>query len=216
MHPGAQIDQSLRSFDQGRQNVGREHIDCKDARNSGLHFHPPLAITDARIVDYSIEAAELVDLVGNCFGPAIVERSPETTPPAPVAAARASRLRLSFRPCNTTSWPWSIRSRAAMRPRPSDDPVMNTRATLTPPYELERSSCAPRVSLHSVRGTTQRSAFYASGKFGLDILERRVTGELTLGPSRLIPRARQAVIWSRPQQTTSFAYGLLCHVGCVA
>src|SRR5271165_4401101 len=63
------------------------------------------------------------------LAPAMVERSPETTPPAPPAAARASRLRPSFRPCNTTSWPWSIRSRAAMRPRPSDDPVMNTRAT---------------------------------------------------------------------------------------
>ena len=69
MHPGAQINQSLRSFDQRRQNVGREHLDSKDARNSGLHFHPPLAITDARIVDYSIEAAELVDLVGNCSCP---------------------------------------------------------------------------------------------------------------------------------------------------
>jgi hypothetical protein len=47
-----------------------------------------------------------------------------------------------------------------MRPRPSDDPVMNTRATLTPPHEPECSSCAPRVSFHSVRGTTQRPAFY--------------------------------------------------------
>src|SRR5438477_5531220 len=61
--------------------------------------------------------------------PAMVERSPETTPRAPAAAATASRLRPSFRPCNTISWPWSIRSRAAMRPRPSDDPVINTRAT---------------------------------------------------------------------------------------
>ena len=33
---------------------------------------------------------------------------------------------------------------AATRPRPSDDPVMNTRATLAPPYEPECSSCAPR------------------------------------------------------------------------
>src|ERR1700730_16113592 len=63
------------------------------------------------------------------LAPAMVERSPETTPSAPAAAASASRLRPSFRPCNTISWPWSIRSRAAMRPRPSDDPVMNTRAT---------------------------------------------------------------------------------------
>src|ERR1700757_1119350 len=66
MHAGAQINQSLRSFDQCRQNVGREHIDSEDARNSGLLLHPPLAITDARIVDYRVEAAELVDLVGNC------------------------------------------------------------------------------------------------------------------------------------------------------
>src|SRR5260370_15223989 len=65
MHAGAQINQSLRSFDQCRQNVGREHIDSKDARNSGLHLHPPLAITDARIVDYSVETAELVHFVGN-------------------------------------------------------------------------------------------------------------------------------------------------------
>src|SRR5580693_2181965 len=63
------------------------------------------------------------------LAPAMVERSPETTPPAPAAAASASRLRPSFSPCNTISWPRSIRSRAAMRPRPSDDPVMNTRAT---------------------------------------------------------------------------------------
>jgi hypothetical protein len=34
-----------------------------------LHLHPPLAITDARIVDYSIKAAELVDLVGDCSWP---------------------------------------------------------------------------------------------------------------------------------------------------
>src|SRR5260370_37565963 len=69
MHAGAQINQSLRSFDQCRQNVGREHIDSKDARNSGLHLHPPLAITDARIVDYSVETAELADLVGHCSCP---------------------------------------------------------------------------------------------------------------------------------------------------
>src|SRR3984893_18178614 len=65
MHAGTQINQSLRSFDQCRQNVGREHIDSKDARNSGLPLHPPLAITDARIVDYSIDTAELVYLVGD-------------------------------------------------------------------------------------------------------------------------------------------------------
>jgi hypothetical protein len=45
-------------------------IDSKDARNAGLRLHPPLAITDTRIVDYRVEAPELVDLVGNgcCSG----------------------------------------------------------------------------------------------------------------------------------------------------
>ena len=65
MHAGTHIDQSLRSFDQCGQSVGREHIDSEDARNSGLRLHPPLAITDARIVDYRVERAKLVDLVGN-------------------------------------------------------------------------------------------------------------------------------------------------------
>src|SRR5271155_5215723 len=69
MHTGAQINQSLRSFDQCRQNVGGEHIDGEEARNSGLRFHPPLAITEARIVAYSVEAAERVDLGGNCSRP---------------------------------------------------------------------------------------------------------------------------------------------------
>src|SRR6516162_4429311 len=63
------------------------------------------------------------------LAPAMVERSPVTAPRAP-AAVTASRLRPSFRPCTTTSWPCSIRSLAAIRPRPSDDPVINTLATL--------------------------------------------------------------------------------------
>ena len=61
-----------------------------------------------------------------------------------------------------------------MRPRPSDDPVMNTRATLTPPYE-PNAIPAPRVfpfTLCAARRSVLR--FYASNKFGLDILERRV------------------------------------------
>jgi hypothetical protein len=62
---GADIYQSIRLFDQCRQNVGREHINGEDAGNSGLRLHPRLAITDPGIVDYRIKATELVDLVGN-------------------------------------------------------------------------------------------------------------------------------------------------------
>ena len=69
MRAGADINQSIRSFDQCRQNVGREHINGEDAGDSRLNLHPSLAITDAGIVDDSVKAAELVDLVGNCAHP---------------------------------------------------------------------------------------------------------------------------------------------------
>ena len=63
---GADIDQSTRAIDQRRQNVGREHINREDAGNSRLRLHPRRrAIADACIVDYRVEATELVDLVGN-------------------------------------------------------------------------------------------------------------------------------------------------------
>ena len=63
---GADIDQSTRAIDQRRQNVGREHINREDARNARLRLRPPRrAIPDACIVDYRVEATELVDLVGN-------------------------------------------------------------------------------------------------------------------------------------------------------
>jgi hypothetical protein len=67
VHAGADIDQPIRSFDQRCQDVGREHIDREDAGNSGLGLHPArLAIADARIVDYGVEATELIDLA--CYG----------------------------------------------------------------------------------------------------------------------------------------------------
>src|SRR5215469_12592010 len=69
MHAGAYVDQPLRPSDKRRQNVGGEHIDGKDARNSRLHLYPPLARADSRVVDHRIEAAELVDLIGHCCCP---------------------------------------------------------------------------------------------------------------------------------------------------
>jgi hypothetical protein len=66
MHAGAEIDQPIRPFDQRRQDIGCQHIDREDARNSRLGLDTPrLPIADAHIVDYGIEAAELVDLVGD-------------------------------------------------------------------------------------------------------------------------------------------------------
>jgi len=65
MRAGADIDESIRFFDQCRQNVGCQHINGEDAGNFGFHFHPSFAITDAGIVDDGIKVAELVDLIGN-------------------------------------------------------------------------------------------------------------------------------------------------------
>ena len=68
-----------------------------------------------------------------------------------------------------------------MRPRPSDDPVMNTRATLTPPvmpsYRLTSPNAlpAPRVFPFTLcAARRRRAAFYGSNKFRPDVLERRV------------------------------------------
>ena len=57
---------SARSLGKGFEEIGAS---AQTHLNSGLHFHPSLAITDARIVDYSVEASEPVDLVGKCSGP---------------------------------------------------------------------------------------------------------------------------------------------------
>lgn len=128
-----------------------ERINAEDARNPGLHFHPSLSVTEPRIVDHGVEAAELVDLAGNCSAPAIVARSPQTTPPAPGPTAKASRLRPSFRLCNTTSWPCAISSRAAMRPRPPDDPVMVTRVIPAPPLIAAFLNASSGVAPAAVR-----------------------------------------------------------------
>jgi hypothetical protein len=56
---------------------------------------------------------EVERLVRDKLGASRVFVFPETTPPAPAAAASASRLRPSFRPCNTTSWSWRLRPGAA-------------------------------------------------------------------------------------------------------
>ena len=69
-----------------------------------------------------------------------------------------------------------------MRPRPSDDPVMNTRATLTPPvmpnYRLANPNAlpAPRgFPFILYTAPRRRAAFYGSNKFRQDVLEQRVS-----------------------------------------
>src|SRR5215472_14234796 len=93
----------------------------------------------------ALKRPRLLILSATAFAPPMVEKSPETASLAPGAAARASRQRSSSRPCKTTSWPCAIRSLAAISPRPSDDPVMKTRAiTFLPddhPVSADWSAC---------------------------------------------------------------------------
>ena len=64
VHPGTQIDQSIRFFDQSSQDVRREHIDGEYARHAGLGLNSPwLAITDPSVVDHGVEAPEFVDRI---------------------------------------------------------------------------------------------------------------------------------------------------------
>ena len=111
-----------------------------------------------------------------------------------------------------------------MRPRPSDDPVMNTRASPTPPvmptYRLtipKSSPCAPRASLHSVLGTTPARCFLmAAINFVRTSSNSGYPGELPLGPYRRISRPDRPQLGTRPQAITRFAYRFSVSVDYVA
>ena len=47
------------------KNVGGKHIDSENARNPRFNLDPSLTIADAGIVNYRIEAAKRVDLLGD-------------------------------------------------------------------------------------------------------------------------------------------------------
>src|SRR4029077_13156480 len=57
----------------------------------------------------------------------ILDRSPTATALACGTERRASFARTVLRACSVTSWPPSTSSRAAINPRPSEEPEMNTR-----------------------------------------------------------------------------------------
>src|SRR6516162_11178989 len=107
---------------------------CPNNRDRRREPVPALWIT-------ALKRPSLLTCSATLFAPAMVEKSPEIAPLAPGAAAHASRQRWSFRPCKTTSWPCSIRSLAAIIPRPSDDPVTKTRAITLPPQNRRAPAC---------------------------------------------------------------------------
>src|SRR5882672_5192246 len=64
------------------------------------------------------------------FVSAMLARSPTTMSSAPAIFLRVSSARAALRACSTTLCPCSIRSSAAIFPRPSAEPVTKTRAIL--------------------------------------------------------------------------------------
>src|SRR5580700_9000153 len=62
-----------------------------------------------------------------CRMPAMLDRSPTTTALAAGRAARASSALAALRACSVTACPSPASSLAAIRPRPSVEPVMSTR-----------------------------------------------------------------------------------------
>src|SRR5271166_1448371 len=82
------------------------------------------------------------------LAPAIVSRSPTTTASASGRPRLASFARVPLRAWSTTRWPCSARSFPAIRPSPSDEPEMKTRAIgFSLPHHCPRgyrSRCAGR------------------------------------------------------------------------
>src|SRR5216684_4290677 len=74
---------------------------------------------------------------------AMLARSPTTTPCAFGAAVCASRARPALRAWTTTSWPAASNRCAAIRPRPSDDPVIRT-LLIDRPHDSQNRYVAPR------------------------------------------------------------------------
>src|ERR1700722_2880154 len=69
-----------------------------------------------------------------CRMPAMLDRSPTTTARAAGRAARASCARAALRACSVTECPSPASSAAAIRPRPSVEPVISTRDIEAVPF----------------------------------------------------------------------------------
>src|SRR5579872_676208 len=89
-------------------------------------------------------------------------RSPVTTPSAPGTPTIASLPRCSVRACRTTLCPCSTRSRAAIFPNPSADPVMKTRAMIHPSLIKDKSqTCTYTSTVKPELGCLHINYFFA-------------------------------------------------------
>jgi hypothetical protein len=78
-----------------------------------------------RIMDRRVVPAQRVDLLGD--SPHLGEARQVADNDILGLERRVSAARASLRACSVTRWPSPTRSRAAIRPRPSDEPVMKMR-----------------------------------------------------------------------------------------
>jgi len=137
---GTQVDEPLRFMNQRSQNVGGKSVDGKHMRQTVFRRDAlRLSVSDARIVDDCIEVAEFIYLRRNVAGLSDARKIANDNFLRSRIAARASRPRCSLRACKTKLCPCSMRSCAAIRPSPSEDPVMNTRAIVYLPLATRQS-----------------------------------------------------------------------------
>ena len=88
VHARTQIDQSLWPFDQCREDIGGEHVDREDVRQTIDRDVVAFPIADGGIVDDRVEAAERVDLVGDDAGLGRICRANVEIPQGETAAGR--------------------------------------------------------------------------------------------------------------------------------
>jgi hypothetical protein len=158
VHAAAQVHQPGSTIDPGRQQIGRQDVHRKRASVPFRGCDPLRIDVDGRVVDQGVDSADGVCLIRHAAGSSALARSPITTPAARRARSSTLLARAEFRACSTTSCPSSRRFRAAARPSPAVDPVINTRA-------IRRSSQGHSSALIARRSSIARkpSATSSSG-----------------------------------------------------
>src|ERR1700722_4195170 len=111
-----------------------------------------------------------------CLVWVMLVRSPTTTDSAAGSVLLSSSPRCWLRACNTTLWPCSNKSCAAIRPKPSDEPVMKIRAIDISFCEkndraVERSS---RSTWYSFSSVTWQLRYIPSTADGFDEEDARI------------------------------------------
>src|SRR4029077_3933782 len=96
----------------------------------------------------------------------ILDRSPTATALACGTERRVSSARAVLRACSVTSWPPSTSSRAAINPRPSEEPEMNTRD-----IGISLRTTAPTTCCHRMTAKPSHSHYAQASEGGTHVDE---------------------------------------------